>query len=676
MKQDTPARRSFASGAIGHFALSTLRAAAVASLIAPFAGAVALADESLPATPKNESPVPAKNAAGSEKSEKATQLDPVVVVASRTPEKLSEVSPSVSYIGIKELIPAGKFTLADVLREEQGVYTSSNGAPGSLTSIFTRGTNSSMTQVTLDGRRLNSGMSNFNASTLLTDNLSSVQMMRGASSTLYGANAMGGVIDLRSIDPFELDKPMASASGEGGSYGYWRTGFELAGTQNQFSDSAGPNSGNTGFGFSVGGSWTQTDNKRPNNDYRMANIMPRADYRVSENLSFNVVTRYYDYDMGNPGFITSPSLTDRMNGSNWLVSPGVKISLNDNIDIQAFYSYTKDSLESSSQWSHLSNETDKHEVTMTATWRINEMLEIGGGYTFEKSLYAQRDIRSGASYEARRDSNSPWFQMAVTPVENLKISGGARYNQFNAYDDAWTGEAGVSYKIAPTKTTLHARVASAYATPSATSFMGAYAAYSPPDLKPEENKSWEIGLKQEFDILSGAKLGVVYFENYLTDMIVGVPDANFNYVLENINKAKTRGVEFSGEIRPIAPIRFFANSTYLHTEDESNGGRLLKRPNWTVTLGVDGNPAETVTLGFSVTYVHGAEDYDHTSWASPTPRVDLKNYYYGRVYASWRFMENAEIFGRIENLFDQSYQMADGYPALPITAYAGMRFMF
>ncbi|MDR2981547.1 MAG: TonB-dependent receptor [Puniceicoccales bacterium] len=684
MKKDTLSVRSNAYG----FSRKSLRAAAI--LIPLFGAGLLMAAE--PSTSGNTAEAAKKSNAASTASEadSAKALDPIVVVASRLPEHLSQVSPSVSYVGELELAPMGNYTLTDVLREQQGVYVAGYGATGASSSIFTRGADSRMTQVTLDGRRMNAGFGNFDSSTLLMDNLSSVQMMRGASSTLYGANAMAGVIDLRLVDPLALDRPIASISGEGGSYGYWRTGFQVAGKMDQISmaDSgsadgalnvASPDN-NSGLGVSIGGSWTETDNKRPNNHYRIANIMPRLDYQMSENLTFNVVARYYDYDMGMPGDNTVPGGYDglsRQSGYNWLVSPGFKIKVNEDAEVQAFYSYTKNNLFSSSRywdswggaWSPLEdaeNNADKHEISILGSWRINEMLTISGGYTFEKTLLDKRSITYGSYYDARRDSNSPWFQAQVTPIDDLKISAGVRYNQFNTYDDAWTGEANISYRIAPTDTTLYARVANAYAVPDEATI--AYG-YSADGLEPEKNLSWEIGAKQKLDVLRGAQFSVVYFENFFRDMI------QWDYMTYrgyNINKAKTRGVELSGEIRPIDQIRVFANATYLHTENKQTGARLVRRPDWTGTLGVEAFPVESLTLGFSVTYVHGVEDIDAVTYM----QVDNKNYYYGRVYANWRFWEHAELFGRIENLFDQDYWTANGYPSLPITAYGGMRFMF
>lgn len=674
MKKDTLALRPLVGANLGRIARQSLRAAALLPVLGiGTLWAEEVSSEIVPAPVEKKIPAAEKS---------GQKLEPVVVIASRAPERLSEVTPSASYIDKADLIPAGKYSLSEVLREEQGVYVASYGATGAASSMFARGADSRMTQVTLDGRRLNAGLSNFDTSTLLMDNLSSVQLMRGASSTLYGANAMGGVIGLYSVDPFTTERAGGTLSVEHGSYGFWRTGFEVAGTGAQLGV-PGSEDG-TGWGFSIGGSYTDTDNKRGNNDYRMVNILPRVDYKVSDQLRFDVLTRYYDYSMGLPGDNTVPDGYDalsKQSGYNWLVSPGVTMDLTESVQLRAFYSYTKNNLFTSSRywdswssiWSPLedaASNVDKHEVSLLATWQVTDELNVTGGYTFEKSLIETKSYTYGSEYSARRDSNSPWVQVRYEPVEDLKISGGVRYNQFSSFDDAWTGEANVSYRIAPTDTTVHVRVASAYATPDESTL--AYG-YSSQGLEPESNVTWEVGARQELDVLEGGRLSIVYFENHFRDMISWVPaSGGIPAHGENIDKVTTRGVEMTAEINPIEDVRLYANATYLRTKNKQTGARLVRRPDWTFTVGAEVNPWEALTLGISATYVHGVEDTDAATWA----RVKNENYTYGRAYATLRLSENAEIFGRVENLFDEDYWTANGYPALPINAYGGFRVTF
>ena len=145
--------------------------------------------------------------------------------------------------------------VADALREVPGVSVVQSGAPGSLTSVFTRGLRSEHTQVLLDGIPINQGLAGLmDFADFTTDDIDRIEVVRGPQSTLYGPRALAGAIQIftkRGDGP-----PGFSLSAEGGSYGTFREAFESEGNINQFD-------------YSVGISRIDTDNARPNNQYRL-----------------------------------------------------------------------------------------------------------------------------------------------------------------------------------------------------------------------------------------------------------------------------------------------------------------------------------------------------------------------------------------------------------------------
>ena len=671
MKKDhTAVRTSLCGGTIGRsLARQTLRAAAVALPLLAMGTASLLAQSATTSEKTSETTAakeaPAANEADPSRTQGVTRLEPVIIVASRTPELLSGVSPSVSYIGEEQLALAGNYTIADALREQPGLYVLGN-AFGNIASVFIRGVESRWTQFTLDGRRLNPGFSGFDSALFTSGNLASVQIARGASSTFHGANAAGGVVDLRTIDPLDFEKPAGNLSGEAGSYGYWRGAFEYG--------AASDLPGNYGrVGISLGTSWTEADNLRPNSDYRSINFLPRIDWRVNDHVTLNFVARHFDYEAGMPGDIYNPSLTERQSVKNTLVSPGVKIRVNDKLDLQAYYSYTRNEYANTgSAWSDDHNIADGHEGTLQATWKITDTVALSGGYTYESKIYDRQSQR----YHRDFDSHSPWLNLRLTPLKDLLVSVAGRYNNFTSYDDATTGEASIRYRIAATNTTLHARVANAYAVPDIgtlsydTSYgYGPAGHFRTKDLEPEKNLSWEVGVKQQINFLNGASLGAVFFQNHITDLIQWDWTTSTAY---NINKAFTQGVELSADLRPLDTLRFYANATFLRAENRTAHNRLQRRPDFTGTLGVEHTPTDAITVGLSVTYVHGVEDVDARTYG----RTDNLNYTYGRLYANFRVWKNVEIFGRVENLFDKEYVQVNGYPSLPVNAYVGVRVRF
>ncbi len=201
------------------------------------------------------------------------ELVPYVVVATRTPLGLDRVSPSVSYVSADEMEQWQYRDLSGVLEQEAGMAVISSGAKGAQTSLFTRGTNSDHTAFFLDGRRLNTGFGNqYGLERLSLNNLSSVQIQKGASSVNYGSSGIGGVVDLRSRSAFDVEGNSSILSGETGSHNYTAGAFASA-----FSEGS--------LGVSVSGSALTTENDRKNDDYEYEGVNSRVDYLLTDYLS-------------------------------------------------------------------------------------------------------------------------------------------------------------------------------------------------------------------------------------------------------------------------------------------------------------------------------------------------------------------------------------------------------
>ena len=131
-----------------------------------------------------------------------TRLPETVVIETRQAKPLAEASPSVSRLDVAAATDSGQTTMTSLLGGAPGVFAAEQSGEGSVGSLFLRGTNSTQTAVLLDGRRLPQGFSNsYEIGRYRIFGLASVEVLRGPSSTLYGANALGGVIDLRQQSP-------------------------------------------------------------------------------------------------------------------------------------------------------------------------------------------------------------------------------------------------------------------------------------------------------------------------------------------------------------------------------------------------------------------------------------------------------------------------------------------
>src|SRR5205809_4471118 len=186
--------------------------------------------------------------------EETAESEAVVVSATRFDIPLDQSPASVSVISSDNLEQKQIERVSDALREVPGLSVLQTGTSGQLTSVFTRGLNSAHTQVLLDGIPINQGLAGqFDFANLTTDNIDRIEIVRGPQSTLYGPRALAGVIQI--FTKRGEGQPGISLSAEGGSYDTFREWSQSDGKIDNFD-------------YSVGASRLDTDNARPNNNYR------------------------------------------------------------------------------------------------------------------------------------------------------------------------------------------------------------------------------------------------------------------------------------------------------------------------------------------------------------------------------------------------------------------------
>src|SRR6202048_4364459 len=204
------------------------------------------------------------------------EAETVIVSATRTDIPLDQSPASVSVIGSQEIEQKQIERVSDALREVPGLSVVQTGTPGQLTSVFARGLNSAHTQVLLDGIPINQGLAGqFDFANLTTDDIDRIEVVRGPQSTIYGPRAMAGVIQI--FTKRGEGTPGLTLSAEGGSYGTFRESLQSASST---TIRTGVGDETQKFDYSIGFSRLDTDNARPNNQYR--NTAGIADIRSEE----------------------------------------------------------------------------------------------------------------------------------------------------------------------------------------------------------------------------------------------------------------------------------------------------------------------------------------------------------------------------------------------------------
>src|SRR5213079_499514 len=265
------------------------------------------------------------------------EAEAVVVSATRFDIPLDQSPSSVSVITSQDIEQKQIQRVSDALREPPGLSVVQTGTAGQLTSVFMRGLRSEHTQVLLDGIPINQGLQGaFNFADLTTDDIDRIEVVRGPQSTLYGPRALAGVIQI--FTKQGIGTPGVLFAAEGGSYDSFR---EWAQSDGEIGT----------FDYSVGASRLDTDNARPNNNYRntagIADVgwspnppSPGTGSAVaSEQLRIGSLFTYSVSDTGNPNTIFDPRPIDHFLTERWLIAPNVDWKPTDWWDNKFVFSY-------------------------------------------------------------------------------------------------------------------------------------------------------------------------------------------------------------------------------------------------------------------------------------------------------------------------------------------------
>jgi len=362
-------------------------------------------------------------------------LPETIVIETRQAAPLADASPSVSRLDVTAATESGLSTLTGLLGGAPGVYATEQSGEGSVGSLFLRGTNSSQTAVLLDGRRLPQGFSSsYEIGRYRIFGLSSVEILRGPSSSLYGANALGGVVDLRQQSPLSA-KAGSTLIAEGGSYG--RGSLGLAFLSN---NAVGAQAATHGTAVSLSAS--NDDGWRPNGDRDALSTYLKHEWRLSPNLVFDFVGSADHGKAGLPGqdIGGAASLTDWQRDSGWLLSPGLRFQ-DANTDATVFWSRAGSAI--SSVTAPYANRylLDRDELTAFVDRKVRADLSLGLGLSYERTSFEQFDTATNTqTWADTHESLGVWTRAdwQVTATDRIRAS--VRNDRFTDFAGKTTGD--------------------------------------------------------------------------------------------------------------------------------------------------------------------------------------------------------------------------------------------
>jgi vitamin B12 transporter len=612
-----------------------------------------------------------------------TQLDPVVVTATRIPQSTSRLSSSVTVLWGEDLRVQGIDHVLDALRSVQGLHVVQSGSFGSIASLFLRGGESNFVQVLADGVQLNEPGGQFDFSTLTTDNIERIEIVRGPGSALYGSDAMTGVVQIFTRDG--RGPPRASVSVRGGTYGSWRWDGQVSG-------------GAERAGYALSLSRFTTDGAYAfNNAHENTVFSGTAKLAPDERTDASIAVRYADNTFHFPtdgagNLVDSNAFRF---GDALVIGVNVGRFLTDLLEARVQFGIVEQDAGSEDLadgpadtlgFFGFVSQDDLRRTSADARFNIYAhdavLLTVGGELEQETQRSVTESLsefgNSSGRFEAERWNRGVYGQ-ALVELGDVALNLGGRVEDNDQYGTSATFRGGTTYRIARTNTRFRASVGSGIKEPT---FFEAFASgfvRGNPDLAPERSVSWEVGVEQTLPAV-GLRFTGAFFDQHFNDLIqftfvTAEPD-DPNYF--NIARASSRGVELGFEMFR-GEFRAQLNYTYLDAEvvdagfDEGPdaefvaGNRLLRRPTHSLNAAAAYRFGSRGSASVDVNVVGGRDDLDFAEF--PATRVELPPYVTVGLAGELSVVRprghapGFAVTGRVENLFDEDYQEVVGFPS-------------
>lgn len=652
-------------------------------------------------------------AAGAQEAAGETALGTVVVSATRTEEPLESVTSSVSVVTERDIAQRQTTTVVEALRDVPGVDVVQPGSPGTAASVFIRGANSDQVLVRVDGIEVNSAtLGGFNFGNLMTDNVGSIEVLRGAGGTLYGSEAIGGVINVmtkRGEGPTRWS--LASAGGSGG------TASELG----TVSGSSGIVAYSASLGYLTSGGFRSV-----NDDFSNLTNAVRIDVTPIERGTLRGFWRFAESSLGlstndigaGLGPYLDPDARERdefylgkaewehapLDNLTYRVSGGYHRTLNIVTDIAdareqsspAFYApffVTKTRVPSDIATGEAQANYSEGEIgTTTVGLDFKEQSGAFKSYTLDPNALPTRFDHRRSNWAGYAQQQLQYFENRLTAVAGIRVDDNEDFGSETSsswsvgYREDWGGR----WEL---ETHVKGGYAEGFKAPTFNALY--YPGFGNRNLAAETSSEYNGGVEQYLGARWAAVEGT-YFDRhtkhlvqytFLKDCPGAIVDAGTSpnaFITCDGGRADMRGVETAVRVGPLNGVT--ARGTYTYLEwDLPGGAALQRRPHNWMAASVNyersdlAQVSDRLNTNVHVIFVGERHDLDPLTYQSVDnqpayPRVDLAVDYEMPVPGASGF--RLGWFARIQNAFDRDYEEVRGFRAPPLNVLAGARVNF
>ena len=592
------------------------------------------------------------------------QLDEVVITDSRFELKRENSGKTVIKITKEELENNQGRSLAQLINTKSGMeINGTRGVAGQNVSSFIRGGNNRQVLVLIDGVQINDPSlvnNEFDLRYIDLNSIESVEIIKGASSTLYGNAAATAVINIttKKASKKQISANFLSIIGSNQSQDendYRIESFtnhaSVNGTLNKFNYTAS-------FGNQYNEGLSAAKSADPEEDiYSRYNVNLKLGYQFSNDFEVLAFGSIDDFKTGIDGF-PPPNFSFADTDDEFL-------SKQQRIGISTNYKYKNGSVHFNGAY------TDIERETISAFGTVNEaeslVFDLYHKYTFDEKLYSiigfnYGDYKSLFSSEESYVTRDPYLNLVYITDFGLTLNSGGRYHNHSAYGSQLVYNINPSYHMKTKEG--YAKVFGSYATSFiAPNLSQLYGFFGPnPDLQPEENRTIEGGL--EYNTKKGLRVSALYFNRQEKNTII------FTTAYENASEdATVQGVETEIELNIIKNLTFTANYTFTELID----GQRLRLPKHRANANFGYQFSNSTYASLDYQYVGDRLD---TNFATFT-NEDLSSYSLINLYISHKLINNKlKLFANINNLFNEDYVEIIGYTTQGRNVSVGLNLSF
>ena len=606
-------------------------------------------------------------------------VDNIVVTGARTTGILAEIPNTTTIIRLNEIEARNDISVADLLRNIPGIHVTQPSGQGGVARVFIRGGDLEMTMVLLDGVRVNdpndSRGSAFDFSTVNPSDIERIDIVRGPQSAVYGSNALAGVINI--ISKGRAEQLGVSLFAESGTDVYYRGALDISGPigagggfslRTAIVDDGEPVTGTTFGSDSVSGrlslgndqSWDlrlfggyidsdgsafpedsggaelaalRTVDTRSAQDLRLGT---NGSIALSERWRLNVFASWYDHDAS-------------------FVSPGVAAGVRNPVPPNSADSNLE-------RFDVAVNAVVKAGNDLTATLGINYYDEDGisdGFVEFDPGFIVP------AGFEFDRNVTGVFAELHYMSKRWPTVLASVRHDDPKEERGDTTSKLGIIYDFKNGRTSIRANWGEGFSSP------GFFALASPlvgnPGLRPETSESFDLGITH-WSADKNVAVTFTLFHNEVTNLI-DFDSTTFRMV--NRDRLEVEGIEVLIDYSMNERLSLHAQATFMDPEFRNNSTPVLQRPKWRGSFAMRCAPAEKWL--FDASWLNVGETFDSSI---PTGNMTLGGYDRVDVTATFKPSNKLNVLLSVDNLLDEDYQEAIGFPSPGTRARLGIRYRF